>query len=59
MFNLTQKEFQMLLRCNDALNCMVEHGAWERRDGELVFVIPEYAADRILRLIDKNEALDD
>jgi len=54
MFSLTQKEFEMMMRCNDAINCMVEFGTWERIDGKLVFVIPEDAADRILQLIDED-----
>jgi len=59
MFSLTQKEFEMMMRCNDAINCMVEFGTWERIDGKLVFVIPEEAADRILVLIDQDQVIDD
>jgi len=59
MFSLTQKEFEMMMRCNDAINCMVEYGTWERVDGKLVFVIPEDAADRILVLIDQDQVIDD
>ena len=59
MFSLTQKEFEMMMRCNDAINCMVDHGTWERINGKLVFVIPEDAADRILVLIDDAQEIDD
>ena len=59
MFSLTQKEFEMMMRCNDAINCMVDHGTWERIDGKLVFVIPEDAADRILVLIDQDQVIDE
>jgi len=48
-----------MMRCNDAINCMVEFGTWERIDGKLVFVIPEDAADRILQLIDEDQEIDD
>ena len=49
----------MMMRCNDAINCMVDHGTWERINGKLVFVIPEEAADRILVLIDQDQEIDD
>jgi len=59
MFSLTRKEFEMMMRCNDAIDHMVDHGTWERIDGKLVFVIPEDAADRILVLIDDAQEIDD
>jgi len=59
MFSLTQKEFEMMMRCNDAINCMVEFGSWERIDGKLVFVIPECVADKILVLIDADQEIYD
>ena len=60
MMSITEHEYKMILRCSKAIDVMVDEGSWERRGDELVFVIPEKAADRILELIDGDcEAEDD
>ena len=59
MMHLTEREYEMMLRFREAIDLFCDNGKWERRDGELVFVVDEDTTDRILILIDDAQEIDD
>jgi len=55
MMQLTEREYEMMLRFREAIDLFCDNGTWDRQDGKLVFVIDEATADRILVLVDEDQ----
>lgn len=56
MNTFTPKERAELAAYREAIDIIFDSGRWERVDGELVWLIPEKAADRVQAMIGDMDA---
>jgi len=59
MMQLTEREYEMMLRFREAIDLFCENGQWRVENGVTTFIVDEDTTDRILILVDEDQEIAD
>jgi len=51
---ISEQEYEMLMRCSQAIDLLADFGHWHQLNGELVYYVDEETADRIWELVSND-----
>ena len=59
MMQLTEREYEMMLRFRKAIDLFCDNGQWHVESGVTTFIVDEDTTDRILILVDDAQEIAD